>query len=61
VKGKVGQPKADPPLRPDGKLAVGDAVGAGVLSIVRSHPQQPQPYTGMVRIVSGEIAEDLAT
>jgi hypothetical protein len=32
-----------------------------VLSIVRSHPLQPQPYTGMVRIVSGEIAEDLAT
>ena len=32
----------------------------GVLAIVRSHPRQPQPYTGMVPIVSGEIAEDLA-
>jgi len=57
----VGNPKADPPLRPDGKLAVGDAVGSGVLSVVRSHPLQPQPYTGIVKIVSGEIAEDLAT
>lgn len=61
VKGRVGNPKADPPLRPDGKLAVGDAVGSGVLSVVRSHPLQPQPYTGIVKIVSGEIAEDLAT
>lgn len=61
VKGRVGNAKADPPLRTDGKLAVGDAVGSGVLSVVRSHPLQPQPYTGMVRIVSGEIAEDLAT
>lgn len=46
VKGRVGNSKADPPLRPDGKLAVGDAVGSGVLSVVRSHPLQPQPYTG---------------
>jgi redox-regulated HSP33 family molecular chaperone len=61
VKGKVGNPAADPPLRPDGKLAVGAAVGQGQLCVTRSHPGQPRPYTGVVNIVSGEVAEDLAT
>ena len=32
----------------------------GVLAVVRSHPMEPKPYTGMVPIVSGEVAEDLA-
>lgn len=29
VKGKVGNPEADPPLQPSGKLDVGGAVGCG--------------------------------
>jgi len=60
VKGKVINPAADPPLRPDGKLNVGAAVGAGIVAVVRSHPASASPYTGMTPIVSGEIAEDLA-
>jgi len=31
-----------------------------VLSVVRSHPAQERPYTGLVEIRSGEIADDLA-
>jgi hypothetical protein len=58
---QVGNSAADPPLRSDGKLAVGAAVGQGQLCVTRSHPGQPRPYTGVVSIVSGEIAEDLAT
>jgi molecular chaperone Hsp33 len=60
VKGLVGNPRADPPLRADGKLNVAQAVGKGILSVVRSIPYQKEPYTGVVPIHSGEIAEDLA-
>jgi redox-regulated HSP33 family molecular chaperone len=63
VKGMVSNPYADPPLRPDGKLNVGAAVGRGVLAVVRSLPYTAEgwqtPYTGMVPIKSGEVAEDL--
>ncbi len=31
-----------------------------MLSVVRSHPAQERPYTGLVEIRSGEIADDLA-
>ena len=65
VKGKVGNPGCNPPLRSDGKLNVGGALGRGILAVVRSLPFTKQgwqtPYTGMVPLVSGEIAEDLAS
>jgi molecular chaperone Hsp33 len=56
----VGNAQADPPLRPDGKLNVGMAVGKGILSVTRSHPSWVQPYNGQVNIYTGEIAEDVA-
>ena len=60
VKGRVDNPAADPPLRADGKLDVGGAVGGGVLAIVRSREGGGEAYTGLTQIVSGEIADDLA-
>jgi molecular chaperone Hsp33 len=59
VRGYVKNPKAEVPLREDGKLNVGELVGAGVLRVDRSLPNG-EIYTSTVPLVSGEIAEDLA-
>ena len=59
VRGYVHNPAAHPPPRA-GKLDVGRAVGKGLLSVVRYNPTWREPYTGIVPIVSGEIAQDLA-
>ena len=60
VKGFVSNPNADPPLRKDGKLNGGGAVGSGVLTVRRAHPSMKTPFTGTVELASGEIAEDVA-
>ena len=60
VRGLVGDPTAHLPPR-DGKLDVAGVVGSGTLAVVRHYPRGREPYSGYVPIVSGEIAEDLAS
>lgn len=60
-RGYVGHPEADLPIRADGKLNVGGLVGhEGAVTVIRDDNEHV-PYTGQVKLVSGEIAEDLAT
>jgi molecular chaperone Hsp33 len=59
VRGFVSNPDAHLPSR-NGKLDVGRAVGGGVLAVVRHHPSWREPYSGIVPLISGEVAEDLA-
>ena len=60
VRGYVSNSGLDLPLRDDGKLDVGGAVGQGELEVIRSHAPLGDPYSSSVDIVTGEIAEDLA-
>ena len=60
VRGTVDDPAVDIPLRPDGKLYVGSAVGCdGTLTVIRDLNMK-EPYVGSVGLLGGEIAEDLA-
>jgi len=60
VRGSVDNPGADVPLRADGKLDVGSAVGFdGTLTVIRDLNMK-EPYVGSVGLLGGEIAEDLA-
>ena len=60
VRGTVDDPAVDIPLRPDGKLDVGSAVGCdGTLTVIRDLNMK-EPYVGSVGLLGGEIAEDLA-
>lgn len=55
----VENPAAHLPVRADGKLDVGGAVGGGRLTVVRECGQA-EPHVGTVALRSGEIAEDVA-
>lgn len=58
VKAYVQNPYVDIPLKENGKLDVGAAVGNnGFLNVIKDIGLK-QPYIGMVPLTSGEIAED---
>lgn len=58
MRGSIDNPRAELPLRADGKLDVGGCVGKnGRLTVVKSMGLK-EPYSGSCRLVSGEIAED---
>lgn len=57
VRGYVDHPMVDLPLN-NGKLAVGEAVGNGTVSVTRFTGLK-EPMTGTCEITTGEIAEDL--
>jgi len=60
VKGYVENPSVDLPIRADGKIDVGGAVGTnGEITVIKDLGLK-EPYTGKCKLVSGEIAEDFA-
>jgi molecular chaperone Hsp33 len=59
VRGYVARPATHlPPKR--GKLDVAGAIGSGMLCVIRTQPWNKEPYRSIMRLVSGEIGQDLA-
>lgn len=58
VRSLVSNPIVEPEYHQPGKLDIGQAVGSGTLTVIRELKNK-RPQTGIVELISGEIAEDL--
>ena len=58
AKGYCKDPSVEIPLKENGKLDVGGALGAGLLTVIKDMGLK-EPFSGQTELVSGEIAEDL--
>lgn len=59
VKGFANHPNVFLPLKSNGKLDVGEALGTGTLTVVRDAPGEI-PSSSTTQLVTGEIGDDLA-
>lgn len=52
VRGYAGSPAI-------GKMTLEEAIGKGAVAVVKNHPEWPNPYNGITRIVHGDIDRDI--
>jgi len=60
VRARARTPGADLPLNARGKFDVAGLIGSGALQVTRSF-DVGQPYVGVVPLLTGEVAEDVAS
>jgi len=58
VKGYAVNPDVEVPLRADGKIDVGSAIGDGNLRIIKDIGLK-EPYSGSIELLTGEVADDI--
>lgn len=61
IKGYAAVPAVELPEKEDGTADPGAALGSGSLTCIRDGKGMEEPYIGQIELVSGEIAEDIAS